>query len=582
MWSWLRDCGLCALWNGGVNGGSPAFADTYGAPLHPLVAITSLLWGPLTSGKLMVAASLFFAGAAQWWIARSMGLGLPARLWAGLAAAVAGHLTGRLELPGIPVVISTASTSLALAAAIDLGLTGRRRSAILLGVMGALAVVSGQGYLQASLIGWGPLLLIFILDDRLRPCPVWRGYGIGLGLAILLAGVFLVPLIHFLPEFGKEGDELFRSAQALEYIPLNLVIRDIDFMKAALLGKLGLPHLYNLYVGWAPIGLAALTLLLARRTDWRPLTFLAFGALISIFLSSALPFRWLVKDIRWLGLIRHTPLMAGLAVPGVLGFAAYGLDRTLALALPRLSLGFRQGEGERAVGINTAWLIAVPLILGLRTSFLHARAWVQTWDAESIRAVAARWRTSELEWFQPPWGEHYWVEAAMEQRVKLSEAWFPWRWEGREPPAPRSEGTRGAVPEEASYQWTAEGVDVYLHERRHYASIHANGESTACTATGGAGDITVRCPSAPAGELVVEENSWTGWRVWVDGERADLLGGDRLRVRAPEGEHEFRFRYIPLDVPLGLVLTLAGIVLSILLWIRAEPSRAENSRRPRA
>jgi hypothetical protein len=245
-------------------------------------------------------------------------------------------------------------------------------------------------------------------------------------------------------------------------------------------------------------------------------------------------------------------------------------------------LRFRQGEGERTLGFNTAWLIAVPLILGLRTSVHHARAWTQTFDAVAIQAAAARWRTSELEWFRPPWGEHFWVEAAMEQRVKLSEVWFPWYWDGRLPPLPRTEGTRGVVPEGAAYQRSMEGVDIYLHESRDYASIHANGESTACTATGGAGDITVRCPSAPAGELVVEENSWTGWRVWVDGERADLLGGDRLRVRAPEGEHEFRFRYIPLDVPLGLVLTLAGIVLSILLWIRAEPSRAENSRRPRA
>lgn len=573
LWTWLRECGLCALWNGGVNGGSPAFADTYGAPLHPLVALTTFLWGALASGKLMVPISFFLAGVAQWWIARSMGLGLAARLWAGMAAVVGGHLAGRMELPGIPVAISTASTSLALAAMIDLGLSGRRRSAVLLGVMGALAIVSGQGYLQAALIGWAPLLLIFILDERLRPRPVWREYALGLSLALLLAGSFLVPLIHFLPEFGKDGDELFRAAQSLEYIPLNLVIRDIDFMKAVILGKLGLPHLYILYVGWVPIILGALALLLARRTDWRPLAFLVLGSLVSLLLASAFPFRGLVEQIRGLALIRHTPLMAGLAVPGVLAVAAYGLDRTLALSLPQLSLRFRQAGGERALGLSTAWLIAIPLVLGLRTSFLFGRVWLQTWNSQGIQNVAARWRTPSLEWVQPQWGEHFWVEAGMEQGLKLSAVWFPWRWEGRELPAPRIEATRGPVPEAAVYQWSGEGVDTYLHEARHYASIQGRGEVIACEATGGAGDITVRCPDGPGGELIIEENSWNGWRAWVDGEPAELLQGGRLRVNAPAGEHEFRFRYLPWDVPLGLLITLVGLALSIRLWIRAESPR---------
>jgi hypothetical protein len=577
LWTWLRECGLCALWNGGVNGGFPAFAETYGAPLHPLVALTSLIWGPLTSGKLMVTVSFFLAGAAQWWIARSMGLGLAARLWAGLAAVVGGHLAGRLELPGILVVVSTASTSLALAAMVDLGLTGRRRSAVLLGIMGAVAIVSGQGYLQATLIGWAPLLLVFILDDRLRPRPLWREYAIGLGLALLLAGVFLIPLIRFLPEFGKDGDMLFGAAQPLEYVPLNLVIRDIDFLKTEILGKLAFPHLYNLYVGWLPIALGALGLLLARRVDGRPLAFLILGSLVSFLLASALPFRWLVEQVPSLALIRHTPLMAGLAVPGVLAVAAYGLDRTLALTFPQLSLRLRQAEGDRALSLSTAWLIAIPLVLGLRTSFLHARSWLQTFDSRRIQAVAERWSSPTLEWVQPPWGEHGWVELAMAHGLKVSPVWFPWRWEGRYAPAPRIEATRGAAPETAAFLWSAEGVDAYLHEARHYAWVQGAGEPIGCSATGGAGDITVRCPNGPGGELTVEENSWSGWRAWVDGEPTQLLEGDRLRVHAPEGEHEFRFRYLPWDVPVGLLITLTGIGLCVWLWREASVSRAPDA-----
>jgi hypothetical protein len=380
----------------------------------------------------------------------------------------------------------------------------------------------------------------------------------------------LVPLIHFLPQFGKDGDALFGAAQPLEYIPLNLVIRDIEFMRMTVLGKLAFPHLYDLYIGWVPIGLGALALLLARRADWRPLAFLILGSLVSLFLASALPFRWLVPHIPWLAVIRHTPLMAGLAVPGILAVAAYGLDRTLALPFPHLSLRFRQGEAERAIGVSTAWLIALPLVLGLRTSFLHARSWVFTYNSQAIQAVAARWSTPSLEWVQPPWGEHGWIELAMEQGLKLSAVWLPWRWEGREPPPPRIEATRAAAPEGSVYQWTAEGIDTYLHEATHYASIRGDDEVIACTATGMAGDITVHCPNSPGGDLIVEENSWSGWRAWVDGEPVELLEGDRLRVRVPEGQHELRFRYLPWDVPLGLLMTISGVVVSVWLWRKAE------------
>src|SRR5215218_9223915 len=44
LWDHARDCGSCALWNGDIRGGAPAFVDTLGAPLHPIVIVTTLLW----------------------------------------------------------------------------------------------------------------------------------------------------------------------------------------------------------------------------------------------------------------------------------------------------------------------------------------------------------------------------------------------------------------------------------------------------------------------------------------------------------------------------------------------------------
>jgi hypothetical protein len=44
-WSYLRQCGLCVLWNGSINGGSPAWVETLGAIVHPLVVLPILIWG---------------------------------------------------------------------------------------------------------------------------------------------------------------------------------------------------------------------------------------------------------------------------------------------------------------------------------------------------------------------------------------------------------------------------------------------------------------------------------------------------------------------------------------------------------
>lgn len=74
------------------------------------------------------------------------------------------------------------------------------------------------------------------------------------------------------------------------------------------------------------------------------------------------------------------------------------------------------------------------------------------------------------------------------------------------------------------------------------------------------------CSSPAAGVLTVKENRWSGWRARVDGRRARLLPGQWLAVALPAGHHRIEFRYASWDVPVGVVLSLAGIALSVFLW----------------
>jgi hypothetical protein len=571
FWNQLRSCGLCALWNGTINGGHPALAESYGSPLHPLVMITTLLWGTIVGGKVTVVTALALAGLAQWWIARRLGLGTVARLWTSLVAVAGGHLAGRLELPAIGMVLSTAMGSLTVAAALDLGLTGRRRAAVLLAVMLALTLVSGQGYIQVALLGWVPLLLIFVLDKRLRLRPNTLEFVLAAGVALLLAGVLLVPLAHFLPGFAKHGDPLFGTAQPLEYVPLNLVIRDIDFLKGTMLGKLPFPYLYDNYIGWVPVLLAIASLLFARKADGRALAFLGGGIALTFLLVSAVPFRWLVHSLPRLAEIRHTPLMAGLAVPAVLGLAGYGLDGLLKLAWPQFALRWQSAPEDRGLNLSMAWILVIPLLFGLRAVFQHARSWIYTRDNERVYQAAAAWESTALEWVSPPFGEHAWVEAASTLGIKLTNVVWPWDWEGRTYPLPRLEATRGNVPPDTELLATADGVSTFLHPDQHYAYVDLDGRVIPCEATGSGGDLSVRCTTDRPGELTVQENAWTGWRARQDDQPVELLPGSWLRTQAPAGEHVYRFRYLPWDVPVGLALTLAGVALAVLLWVKAKP-----------
>jgi Bacterial membrane protein YfhO len=63
--------------------------------------------------------------------------------------------------------------------------------------------------------------------------------------------------------------------------------------------------------------------------------------------------------------------------------------------------------------------------------------------------------------------------------------------------------------------------------------------------------------------LVLSDTVYPGWRAFVDGREAPVLRGDMLfRVVAlPAGQHQVEFRFEPQSVQLGLLVTLASLLL---------------------
>ena len=566
LWTQFIKCGWCAVWNGFERGGYPAFADIQGSMLHPISMITTLLWGVVNGVKVTLVLSLWFAGAAQWWIAREMDLGWLPRMWSAGIAIAGGHLAGRMQLGVSGVVLSTAMTSLVFAALLRLARTDNRKDAIILGIVMASALLSGQGYIQVGLIGILPVAAIFLIKKR-STFEGWGNYLIAAGIALLLAAPLLVPLVHFSPNISKFMDSEFKSVQPLSYLVLNLVIDDPVYFQTDIMQKFPYPYLYTLYIGWIPVLLAIFALNQSPPKHRRVINFLIIGTLVEFLISSAFLFKELANIWPAIAGIRHPPQIAGLAVPLILGLSAYGLEKLLSFHWLDSISNFTEINKSRLKLFSQAALV-IPLILSLQSCFRFSQIWIGTkYRADVVYKILEKLKTDDVQWVEAPFGEHDYIEPAISMGMKLSPGVLTWSWRGREYPLAVLYASRtGVPPGEVRKIGRYYGLTYYARDNAPYAGILSGDNIQPCTATGSGGSIKVVCNAEQAGKLVVQENMWTGWRAWMDEKPIQLTGKDRLEVAAPAGEHNFVFRYLPWDVPLGLILFIVGVIISIRLW----------------
>jgi hypothetical protein len=578
LWTRFQACGWCALWDGSERGGFPAFVDPLASALHPLVIVTTLLFGVINGAKIALIASFWIAGFAQWWLGRVLKFGALPRLWGSLMVMVGGHLAGRMELGIFSIVLSTAMVSLTFAPAIRLIQNPNRRSAIILGFILALLAVSGQGYMQAGFIFMAPAYLILIWGSKSQMRRVFQHLLMAAGIGFLLAAPFLVPFLHFWPNFVKDSDPGFGAGQPLGYYLLNLVIGDRDFLFSNMLGKLPYPTLYTMFVGWIPIALALLCLRLAQRKDYRILLFLATSAALAIFTGSTLPLKWLQPELSFLAALRFAPIIGGLAVPPIIGLSSYALDRLLKIKWPKLNLGLSFEKPLFNWALNLRWLLLIPLLLALQNGFQFDRLWLYTVTVEpGVYQLLQHLSTTDLQWVEPPFGVHTFIEPAVAMGLKLSPGIMTWHWKDRNfPVAVLEANPSGPPPSADAIVDEVDGTPIYSVHTQPYAAVMADTWGVACMASGVGGDLQVICSNAQPGKLVLQENSYSGWVAWRDGSRVPLDYGTTLQVDAPAGEHIYRFRYLPWDVPLGIVLFVAGLLLSFKLWFQPSSRNREE------
>ncbi len=578
LWAQVGECGWCAFWNGSTRGGNPALVDLHGSMLHPIVILTTTIWGVINGSKAAIVLAFFFGGVAQWWLAREMKVGWLPRMWSALVAVAGGQLAGKMELGVFGVLLSMSMCSLVFPAVLAVRRDGSRKAIVLLALAVASALLSGQGYIQIGMAASMLALPILFLDTGQGIRRQLRPYLMAAGCALLLAAVFLVPLFHFLPNFVKDADPNFTTAQPLQYLPLNLVIDEHEFYLNSSLQKYPYAYLYTLFIGWTAVILAVVGLAWTKREDRSRNGYLAAVILIEFLIGSAVLLKWGVKLFPALGGIRHPALITGLVVPPILALAAYGLDRLLKHPWPSLSLTYGAGPQTNSRSLSIKWLLLIPLILNLKKCNEFSQYWIYTTEiGDHVYDLLEELRTPTLQWVEPPFGEHHYIEAAISMGLKLSPGIRPWNWKDRPFPLAKLEASRPGPPADpATLVGEADGIPIYEREYVNYAAVTSPEGDQVCEAVGSGGFIQVTCNNPAPGELVVQENTWLGWRAWRDGERVELIGDEWLQVEAPAGRHLYEFRYLPWDAPLGLLLTLIGLGLCGWMWFR-DSDRTDQS-----
>lgn len=570
FWTRVNECGTCAFWNGAIRGGFPALIDLQAPILHPISAISTWFLGVVNGAKITTVLAFLLAGLGQWWLSRVLGLGKVASLWGGLIAILGTHLAGRMQVAWYGVILATATASLIFPAAITLARKSHPKHIIVFGAVLALVILSGQGYTQIGLMFAAPAFLFLILDVDFNQ--IWRRFLKGGWLAVLLSAPFIIPLLHFWPNFIKPGDPSFSTIQPFEYFILNFVIRDHAFFVTDALNKPSSPVYVALYIGWVPIILAFLIPKFVEAKDKRTIWFLAVSAIIILVVGSGSPLPWLSKYIPFLSSLRGPLLIAPLAVPPLLGLSTYTLDKLFKLEWPA-EFRFRNPVKANWITLSSKWLILFPLVWSLTSAGNFSRIYVSTYDVpDEVYEILEELKTPSLQWVTPPFGQWVFIETGIRMGLKLSPGILSYDWRDRTIPLPYFEAKRGRdLVIDGSVKKILQNATIHkFNDNREYAYITNRMGFTPCEAHGVGGFLGVKCEAEHDGWLILRENSWNGWYAWRDGQRVDLEDMDWLAVEAPKGEHVYRFRYIPWDVPLGLTLFVAGVIWSVILLSRKD------------
>ena len=576
VWNLLPKCGTCVFWNGLVNGGMPAFAEILGAVLHPLVILTTLIWGVINGSKIIIIASLLMSGFSMWWFAKELEVRRLSRIWISLFGVVGGYLIGRLESGNILFVLSIASASLIFPMVLRLNKKTTNRRIAILAILMAVTWLSGEGYIQLGVIlAWFPAFLCLLYEPGKKKQEKWISFGKSLFISGLLCGILFVPVAHFIPSMDKDACPDFHDVQPMRYLPLNLVIGDSALLGQTYLGMDTFPYAHINFIDWTPVFFAIIAgYFVFRKKHKRVYASIYLSILLVMIFCSREIYVFLVPYLPFLTKICSMGGSSSLMVPPILVMAAWGLDRLFDLKWPKVTLGDNQKD-EKTKSISVKWLILIPvLVLSFTNIIPFDKNYLGVSKNEIPPDEFAYTQVNDPQWVDPPAN---WLPTLLNEDRKI----IMWDrhviWKDRQ----RLAGYIGFTNNpDSDSQVVAQMTDFDVIRRPNelYASIKTDDNYIIkCAAVSMGGDINVTCNAPSKGKLTVLDYQYSGWYAWVDGRPQSLLGGDWLSVNALSGKHTYTFRYYPWDVYLGALLSLIGVGVVIWLWIKKDDQAGKTA-----
>jgi hypothetical protein len=431
------------------------------------------------------------------------------------------------------------------------------------------ALLSGQGYLQLALITCIlPATLIFQLNENGKDHP-WKHYRLAILLGFSGAAIAILPILSFLFEIISSGDPLVR--QPLEYIPINLVIRDMEFfhLELGVLGRVVSPGQFLNYIGWLPVILVFIAWRFVPEHQVRILYFCIIASGLILLLASGITLSGLRFLIPEIGLgMRNVGFSTGLMVSLIIVLSGWGAHFLFEQKRPVLSIS-QQSPEQKTFNINLVIFLIPVFLLSLKNTydFNSQIRFLEKWPDRYIEALA-KFPQETTGWVQPPYGNWPMTAGLNNQNVKVTNAYRIWELKERTNPEYQWDFSDDPIQAD-NPQLVQEFSEYYLvkSELSFYAFVQTSQGNIPCEADADGGHINVRCNTNKDGYLIVQENALPGWRARIDGKKIAIISNEWLKIPIPKGQHEIQFRYSSLAFTIGTIISLLTLVIAIWLWI---------------
>ncbi len=624
----LRQYHRFPLWNPYLSSGLPYVADPMLHAYNPLVSLPVLLFGVQDGFKLAIYLSFLVAALGMRQLGVTLGLSLPARLWASLLYTFAGQPVARFFQGQYLFIFGFAWIPWAVMGLVGLVSTGRRLYAGLTALALGLLFFSGNGYYAFYML---LLIALFalVMGVRLHLCKPFFGFNLKWILSLTAVGVLalgviavqLLPLAQLWPRLSKTTEVV--GMHTLRQIWLDYTSKDTYREDAY--ARLPAREEFYAYIGIGPFLALLLLPLAVWQRDRKVVLFLALLLLMVIV--------WVDQDLTpWFyNLFRHSRVLVQfrhllrILIYGsfaIILLGALGIDSAWKLLGHLKHKAYLHSHSSLFHSLANLGLAALGILMlsGVADVYFTHSPYVQTQEANQAPYVVMRWlRQYDLtDYYVRLNPNNLWQDAVVSAGLRFLEPWYHFgsirslkTAINRRPLEARPnyviQPSQDPPPSpEAHLIQQMEGYSVYhLPDSLPYAfsvkkeSLQASQQpltpqevTPLASFSSSPNSVEVIANGSEDEVLVILTSHYPGWRVYVDGHRFPLLNvGGYLAVVLLPGVHQYHFAFKPITFYLGLILSLMSTAIALFLiigdmhhdwravwtWMLATPERLKGT-----